>query len=69
MKDPESDRITELTAEQQRIRADRTIPRETKAARLGDLQSEIARLTAMRNAEHAQRTNGMSPVEQWLQRW
>lgn len=67
MKDQYSDRIAALTAEAQMVRGDRTIARETKERRLGDLQAEIVRLTETRRVQHAQR--GMSPVERRLREW
>lgn len=67
MKDEYSALIAALTAEAQMVREDRAIDRETKERRLGDLQSEIVRLTEVRRVQRAQR--GMSPVEQRLREW
>lgn len=64
MKDQLSARIAELTAEAQRVREDKNIERYAKQDRLGALQSEITRLMEARRMHKAQRTNGISPMEQ-----
>lgn len=67
MKDELSSEIAALVAEQQRIRADRTIDRATKADLLGDLAAKIARLIETRNTRHAERA--LPPVARRLREW
>jgi hypothetical protein len=64
MTDDERDaRIAELTADEQRIRAS-ALPAPVKRAMLDDMEGERRRLERERRQLRAQKTNGVSPMEQ-----